>query len=505
MRPLPPPPLAATGPRFLAIARAITDDIRRGVLVPGAQLPSSRALARALDVHRNTVLAALDELAAQGWITTQPARGTFVSEALPALPARAALPHRTRAGFALPPPPITAREVGAPGRGVIALDGGIPDPRAFPVDALARAWRRVVRRAGRALLGYGPPEGHPALRAALAALVRTLRAVPATADHVLVTRGSQMALDLCARALLRPGDRVAVEALGYRPAWHALTLAGATLVPIPVDGDGLDVAALARAHARAPLRALYTTPHHQYPTTVTLSAARRLALATLARRHRWAIFEDDYDHEFHYDGRPVTPLAADDPDGHVVYIGTLSKVLAPGLRLGFVVAPPPVIAQLATWRGAMDRQGDQPMEAAVAEFIDDGELERHMRRMRVLYQARRDALVAGLATRLPGVVTAPCPRGGISLWATVAPGIDVAAWIAAAAAQRVLIAPGARYTFDGHEPGALRLVFAPNTPAELARAVAVLAATAPRATSRSPSATGSRRRGGPSGSSPPRR
>jgi len=153
----------------------------------------------------------------------------------------------------------------------------------------------------------------------------------------------------------------------------------------------------------------------------------------------------------------------------------------------------------------MDRQGDQPMEAAVAELIDDGELERHMRRMRVLYQARRDALVAGLAARLPGVVTAPCPRGGISLWATVAPGVDVAAWAAAAAAQRVLIAPGARYTFDGHEPGALRLVFAPSTPAELARAVAVLAATAPRPTSRSPSATGSRRRAGPSGSSPPRR
>ncbi|MBK7077663.1 MAG: PLP-dependent aminotransferase family protein [Myxococcales bacterium] len=500
-----PPRVAPTGPRFLAIARAITDDIRRGVLVPGARLPSSRALARDLDVHRNTVLAALAELEAQGWIATQPARGTFVSDALPAQVGRAAPPHRARAGFALPPAPIAPRGVATHGRGVIALDAGVPDPRGFPVDALARAWRRVVRRSGRTLLGYGPPEGHPALRAALAALVRTLRAVPATAEHVLVTRGSQMALDLCARALLRPGDRVAVEALGYQPSWHALTLAGAELVPIGVDGEGLDVAALARAHARAPIRALYTTPHHQYPTTVTMSAARRLALMALARRHRWVIIEDDYDHEFHYDGRPVTPLAADDPDGHVVYVGTLSKVLAPGLRLGFVVAPPPVIAQLATWRAAMDRQGDQPMEAAVAEFIDDGELERHMRRMRVLYQARRDALVAALAAKLDGVVAAPCPRGGISLWAAVAPGVDVAAWAAAAAAQRVLIAPGARYTFDGHEPGALRLVFAPNTPAELERAVAVMAATAPRPTSRSPSATGSRRRGGPSGSSPPRR
>jgi GntR family transcriptional regulator/MocR family aminotransferase len=463
-------------------------------------------LARDLGVHRNTVLAALAELEAQGWITTAPARGTFVSAALPAASAPTRAP-RSGVGFALPVPvPITARAFWPRRRGVIALDGGVPDPRGFPVDALARAWRRVVRGGAGTLLSYGPPEGHPALRAALAALVRTLRAVPATAEHVLVTRGSQMALDVCARALLRPGDRVAVEALGYRPAWDALTLAGAELVPIAVDGDGLDDVALARAHARAPLRAVYTTPHHQYPTTVTMTAARRLALLALARRHRWAIFEDDYDHEFHYDGRPVTPLAADDPDGHVVYIGTLSKVLAPGLRLGFVVAPPPVIAQLATWRAAMDRQGDQPMEAAVAELIEDGELERHMRRMRVAYQARRDALVDALHARLAGVLTVTAPRGGISLWATVAPGVDPAAWATACAAQQVMIAPGARYTFDGHEPGALRLVFAPHTPAELARAVAVMAATVPRPpTSRGPSASGSRRRAGPSGSSPPRR
>jgi hypothetical protein len=211
-----------------------------------------------------------------------------------------------------------------------------------------------------------------------------------------------MALDVCARALLRPGDRVAVEALGYRPAWDALRLAGAVLVPIAVDRDGLDIAALARAHARAPLRALYTTPHHQYPTTVTMSAGRRLALAALAARARLIVLEDDYDHEFHYDGHPVAPLAAADPTGQVIYIGTLSKVLAPGLRLGFAIAPPPVIAAMARWRSAMDRQGDLAMEAAVAELIGDGELERHVRKMRVLYQARRDALVAALTRQLGG-------------------------------------------------------------------------------------------------------
>lgn len=493
----------ADGPIFLAIARAIADDVRRGRLVPGQRLPGSRAIAAQLGVHRNTVLAALGELEAQGWITTRPARGTFVSDALPA--AGPAPRRRTldAPGFALPALPIAHRDLPLATRGHVSLAAGVPDPRLFPVDLLARAWRRVVRRGARSLLTYGPPEGHPALRRALADMIRTVRGVPAGAEHMLITRGSQMALDVCARALLRPGDRVAVEALGYRPAWDALQLAGAELVPIPVDGEGLDVAALARAAGRAPLRAVYVTPHHQYPTTVTMSAARRLALGALARRHQLIVLEDDYDHEFHYDGHPVAPLAAGDDAGHVVYIGTLSKVLAPGLRLGFAIASPPVVAHLARARAAMDRQGDQPMEAAVAELIEDGELERHIRRMRVTYLARRDALLTALATRLRGVVSAEAPRGGISVWAAVDPAVDLAAWTAACAARNVTIAPGARYTFDGHEPGALRLVFAPSTPAELHRAVAVMADALP--TARRPGGPGSRRRAAPSGSRPPAR
>jgi GntR family transcriptional regulator/MocR family aminotransferase len=501
-------PLAPDGPRFAAIAGAITAEIRRGRLVPGERLPSSRALATALGVHRNTVLAALAELEAQGWIATRPAQGTFVSTALPPTGPGPGPRAPSAAGFMIPPVPVAPPPATPPtDRRSVLLSAGVPDPRRFPVDLLARAWRRAVRRRAPTLLTYGPPEGYPPLRAALAAWIRRARGVAASAEHVLVTRGSQMALDVCARALLRPGDRVAVEALGYRPAWDALRLAGAVLVPIAVDRDGLDIAALARAHARAPLRALYTTPHHQYPTTVTMSAGRRLALAALAARARLIVLEDDYDHEFHYDGHPVAPLAAADPTGQVIYIGTLSKVLAPGLRLGFAIAPPPVIAAMARWRSAMDRQGDLAMEAAVAELIGDGELERHVRKMRVLYQARRDALVAALTRQLGGAVTATAPRGGISLWAEVAPDLDLAAWLAAAAARGVVVAPGARYTFDGAEPGALRLVFAPHTPAELERAVAVLAATRPRtpATSRRPSGSGSGRRAGPSGSSPPRR
>ncbi len=477
---------AGDGPMFQRIARAVVDDIRRGRLVASQRLPGSRALASELGVHRNTVLAALAELEAQGWIVTQPARGTFVAASLPETPVTRAPAAGRRGqggqarplGFALPPEPqLSPRYSGDLRRGELHVSAGVPDPRLFPVDALARAWRRAVRRDGRRLLTYDAPEGHPALRAALAAMMRAIRGLSCTAEDVLVVRGSQMAIDLCARGLLAPGDRVAVEALGYRPSWDALRLAGAELVPVPVDESGIDVAAIARLAARRPLRAVYLTSHHQYPTTVTLSPARRLALAALARAHRLVVLEDDYDHEFHYEGRPVPPLAAADDGGHVVYLGTLSKILAPGLRLGFLIAPPPVVARLGLLRAAMDRQGDRPMEAAVAELIEDGELERHVRRMRTTYLARRDALLAHLRARLGGALAFEPPRGGISLWARVAPDIDIQAWLAACAARGVHVSPGSRYTFAGDEPGAIRLVFSALTPAELDRATGVMAAT----------------------------
>src|SRR5262249_29017163 len=185
-----------------------------------------------------------------------------------------------------------------------------------------------------------------ALRSALASMLANTRALSVGADDVLVTRGSSMALTLVARALLRPGDTGAVEEFGYRPAWEGFRATGATVVPVPIDPDGIDVDALKRLAKRRAVRAIYVTPHHQYPTTVTLKAARRLALLALARAERFAIIEDDYDHEFHYDGRPVLPLASTDHAGLVVYIGTLSKILAPGLRLGYIVAPPAVLRRL---------------------------------------------------------------------------------------------------------------------------------------------------------------
>ncbi|MBK9264095.1 MAG: PLP-dependent aminotransferase family protein [Polyangiaceae bacterium] len=471
-------------PLFLRIARAVMDDIRRGRLKPGAPLPSSRALAESLGVHRNTVLAAYRELGAEGWIETSPAQGTFVSTAIPDMAtqrssSKAQAGIAARLGFDMSSA-STAAPVHAHKRGTIVLSAGTPDVRLLPTEIIARAYRRAARSSDKRLFDYGDPRGDERLRVALAAMFGSVRGIVASPEEVLVTRGSQMALDLTARALLSRGDVVAVEALGYRPAWEALGQTGARLVPLAVDEEGLSVDALEALADRENVRTVYLTPHHQYPSTVVLSPPRRLRLLELARTRRIAIIEDDYDHEFHYDGRPVLPLASADRAGVVVYIGTLSKILAPGLRIGFVAAPAPLIDRLAAIRYFVDRQGDLAIERAAAELLEDGEVQRHARRMRRIYQDRRDALASALHKHLAGYLDFTVPSGGMALWLRVAADIDVDAWAERAAEHALVVHAGKRYAFDGRSRPFFRTGFAALNEREIREAVARLAASRPR-------------------------
>jgi GntR family transcriptional regulator/MocR family aminotransferase len=355
--------------------------------------------------------------------------------------------------------------------------GGVPDLRLVPTTALTRALRRVLRR-NPELLGYGHPAGHPKLRAALAGMLRATRGLTPESDGVCVTRGSQMALALTAESLLRPGDIVAVEAVGYRSAWQAFCRVGARIEPIAVDASGLCVPQLQALCQRENVRAVYLTPHHQYPTTVPLAPGRRLQLLELARRERFVVIEDDYDHEFHYEGRPLLPLAS--ADDAVVYVGTLSKVFAPGLRIGYVVAPPAVLQELVRRRYYLDRQGDHHTEAALAELIEDGELQRHTRRMRRTYHARRDHCAELLRQHLGSALTFDVPNGGMALWARAAPDIDVQAWAARAEAQGVVVQTEQEFRWDGRAGSHLRLGYGALSEPELARAVRRLQESLPR-------------------------
>jgi GntR family transcriptional regulator/MocR family aminotransferase len=471
----------STTPLFLQIARAIADDVARGRLRPGAALPGSRSLAAELGVHRATIVSAYAELVAQGWAEARPGRATTIAMTSPDVTPRRSARARTgvppRPGFDLAPPPLE-RVLDVPeAPGALSLWGGAPDTRRLDLDVHGRALRRATRLHGRALLRYASdPRGHAGLRAALAGMLTASRGLAVGAEDVMVTHGSQMAIDLAAHAVIAPGDAVAVEAFGYRPAWAALRRAGAVLEPVPVDAEGLQTAALAALVRRRRVRAVYVTPHHQFPTTVVMSPRRRAALLELARAHRIAIIEDDYDHEFHFDGRPVLPIASADRTGQVIYVGGLAKVVAPGLRIGFVVAPGSLLARLAEERAITDRHGNQIVEAAIAELIEDGHIQRHVRRARRIYHERRDVLVASLQRRLGGVLRFDVPAGGLTLWAR-AEERDVESWRVRAEQVGVLVQSGRQFTFDGSRLGALRLGYGACNARELEVAVQRLAAT----------------------------
>jgi GntR family transcriptional regulator/MocR family aminotransferase len=472
----------AAVPPFAQITRGLAEDIRRGRLRPGERLPGSRRLASTVGVHRNTVIAAYSELLAEGWIETAQGRGTFVAAAMPDVlvrpPARGASARRTetRSVLQLPDAPRDYRQPPLPG-GTLNLSNGAPDLRLVPARQIGRAYRRVLAHHAGDVLGYGDPEGHPGLREALASMLAATRGLSATSANVLVTRGSQMALTLLARALVGPGDIVAVEGWGYRPAWEAFRAAGATVVPVPIDRDGLDVSALRELSVRPRLRAVYLTPHHQYPTTVTLKAARRIEVLTLARERTFAIIEDDYDHEFHYDGRPVLPIASVDEGGVVIYVGTLSKVLAPGLRVGYIVASPTVLGRVAAIRSVLDVQGDLATEAAIAAMIEDGEVQRHIARVRRTYADRRAALATALRRAIGTLVEFDVPAGGMALWLRFDRGVDVDAWARRSLSQGVSWFTGRRYAFDQQPCPFARLSFASLNEREIVQAVKVMAAT----------------------------
>lgn len=467
-------------PVYLRIVESIVEDIRRGRLRPGDRLPGSRSLASSLGVHRNTVLTAYDELRAEGWITTSVGQGSFVSSDPVGEVSRAsAAPGTAReTGFDLEPAPQIWTRPRLPNIPLLRCDG-VADPRLIPVSAISRAYRRALESHGRSVLAYSrDAEGYPRLRETLAGILSASRGIAATAESILITRGSLMSLAVAARVLVRPGDVVAVEDPGYPPAWDVLRFAGARLAPVPLDEAGLRIDLLRELVARVDLRAVYLTPHHQFPTTVTLASERRHQLLDLAASCRLAVIEDDYDSEFHYDGRSVPPLASLDRANVVIYLGTLSKVLAPGLRLGYLVGPAEFVRRAADCRRTIDWQGDHVLECAIAELFQDGEIQRHVRRMRQFYRQRRDVMAESLQRELGQAVRFKLPTGGMSIWCQVSPEIDMDRWWGRAVEAGVVFAPGRRYAFESAVPmSCLRVGFAQFTEQEIREAVRRMAAT----------------------------
>jgi len=459
-------------PYYIQLYQEMRKAILQGTLPAGVRLPSTRALAKQFSISRNTVTTAFDQLLAEGYLEGRAGSGTFVASRLPddlltvrtkrkeSPPAAPREPRLSKSARLMMDTPLTAS--------VFCSVGESKAPRAFkphlsafdefPVEAWLKISARCWRKPQSDLLGYGNAAGYGPLREQIAAYVKASRAVHCEPEQVIVISGSQQGLDLAARLLVDPGESVWLEDPGYLGARAAFRSAGANLVPVPVDNEGLMVEAGIARDRRA--RVAYVTPSHQYPLGATMSLCRRLALLEWADRSNSWILEDDYDSEYRYSGRPLASLQGLDTKGRVIYIGTFSKVLLPSLRLGYLVVPPDLIDAFTRARGHADGHSPLVEQAVLAEFIAEGHFSRHIRRMRNLYEERQGYLVEALRQDLAGLLEAAPTEAGMNLIGWLPVGMDDRATALRAAEFDIDATPLSQHALEPMKRGGLLLGYA---------------------------------------------
>lgn len=429
------------GPMFRSIAAQLRLAILSGRLKPGTRLPATRELANELKVSRNTILGAYDELFSEGYLEGIGGSGTFVASSLPEEMLNVAksvngkkkeakrqnrLSKRGQAMAALVP------ETGSRFLGpVIPFRSSTPDLNSFPFGIWTKLLNKYSRNPSPDLVGSVYAAGLPRLRETIARYLRSARAVQCEAEQVIVVSGGQMSLDIVLQMLLDPGDRVLVEHPGYFGMRGVATRSLARLIQIPVDSEGFSIKEARERGEGA--RMIYVTPSFQYPLGVTMSLARRLELLEWARETGAWIIEDDYDGELRYSGRPIPSLQGLGNDGRVIYMGTFSKVMFPSLRVGYLIAPPGLAEAFTKGRVLADLTAPTIIQAAVADFIEGGHFERHLRRMRKLYAARQTSLIEETKANLSGLLEIEERQAGMHLIGWLPEGVDdqaasTAAW-----------------------------------------------------------------------------
>ena len=416
---------------YLQIANQVSNAIQRGVLVSGAKLPGTRTLSQLLDVHRQTLVQAYQELESQGWIETKPNRGAFVvrfqdnkvnpdgnsKTIITKYPAQTGFSF-TKSNLLDSPFEFASTEY--------LLDDGVPDIRLTQVRQLSGFYSaNMKRKSNLKKLDRYNSEGSEYFKAQLTNYLNYSRGLHIAEDNLLITRSTEMSVYIASEILLSVDDTVVVGNLSYFSANMIFQKSGAKIKSVPIDDEGLDVEGIRRLCQQKPIRMVYVTSHHHYPTTVTLSAQRRLDLLNLAEEYGFIILEDDYDYEFQYDRAPILPLASADTKGMVVYIGTFGRSLAPGFRTGFIVAPQNLLSEMQKHLGIIDRQGDIMMEYALGEMIEEGEIHRYLKKSLKIYEQRRNHCCALLAKHLGDTLKFEIPTGGLAVWTEWNPNISL--------------------------------------------------------------------------------
>lgn len=413
---------------YLQVADAIVDEVLAGRIPKAYKMPGTRLLAIELNLNRKTIATAYDELLAQGWLEIIPSKGTFVKKSLPIVkqqPIQFEI-EKPESRFIDNISTLPFRANPEQPQPENCIDDGSPDYRMAPIDSLLKTARSISKGSiGRAVLLNASSFGDITLRKTLADYLSTTRALNGTEDNILITRGSQMAIYLLSTTLFQTGDHVIVGELNYKYADQILEAQGVHLVKVPVNKTGLDIHELEKVCSKKNIRAVYISPHHHYPTTVTMPAENRMKLLALSNQYNFAIIEDDYDYDYHYSGSPILPLASLDKSGNVIYIGSFSKILVPSIRIGYVFAHPKIIGELAKLRRMIDKQGDPVMERALAELIRENEIQRCLKKAVTAYKARRDLFCEALKSDLGSLVKFDIPDGGMALWATFSTDIVV--------------------------------------------------------------------------------
>ncbi|GAA4114720.1 PLP-dependent aminotransferase family protein [Aquimarina addita] len=464
---------------YLQLCDQIIGFIKSGKLAPSIKLPGSRKLSEDLNIHRKTVVAAYEELIAQGWIESLPAKGTFISNDLPIIDPKK-ITHNSsskftndRAAFSFDKRPHLVREAVEKDGCTLKIDDGVPDHRLAPIDDIARIYRAITKKNHyQQLFAYGDVQGNTQLRQALVLYLNETRGLKISEDRILITRGSQMGIYLTSQLLLSDKKIIITGNTNYMTADNTFTDAGGIIKRVAVDSMGINTNEVETLCKQTKISAVYVTSHHHHPTTVTLSAERRMHLLALARTYSFAIIEDDYDYDFHYNNAPILPLASNDYDGNVIYIGGFTKIIAPALRIGYMIAPKDVIDEAARLRRIIDRQGDTILEQTITRMLTNGDVQRHSTKVLKIYRQRRDLFCTLLREKLSNYLDFEIPKGGMAVWVRLRKEYSWDLVITKAATLKLHINPEwKRYDNDTSGHNGIRMGFASLNQEEIVDAI----------------------------------